>query len=173
MLSASVRGDVGCASRCASNFAVVLFPTQTVIVATAEDASRGDVGRDGEGFSLEMIDIHSIHHLHCVVMGIDDDPSVLDLHKEVYAWTESHGPWLDQFPDQLVWALSQLQPDEWYEIGRRWWVRQWDDDEEEVKADMLENGPYDNLRDTIGTIVALAQTAIRDQKKLYWVVPGC
>jgi hypothetical protein len=109
-------------------------------------------------------------------MNIPEGPESFDVlkrHKRAYTWNEIHGPWLDQFPDDLLAATASLAPEQWDDIGRRSWSLLWEDDEQAVRDDMLANGPYDEIRDDIGELVRLAQASLREGKNLYWVVPDC
>jgi len=101
-------------------------PTPNVLVASAAEASCGAEQVEADNVSgavLENIDIEGIRTLHCVVMGYERDPGVLRSHKRAYVWSEVHGPWLDQFPPDLVDALADLPSKRFREISLRWWER--------------------------------------------------
>ena len=150
-------------------------PAQNVLVATPAEASRGIAGvraDDLTGAELHGIDVEGVHALHCVILGYDHD-SMRPPHETVYAWTESHGPWLIECPFEFVAALSAIQPSNYRRIGLRWWERQWEDDEKDVRAEMISQAPVDSLEHEVGVLAALARSAIREGKNLYWVAPGC
>ena len=150
-------------------------PAQTVFVATRAAALRGFAGvlpDDVAGAKLNNIDVESIHALHCVVLGYGDD-SMRPAHKAVYAWNESHGPWLIECPSEFVAALAVIQPDHYREVGLRWWERLWEDDEPDERTEMISQGPYDSLEREVGVLAEFARTAIRREMTLYWVAPGC
>ena len=152
-------------------------PAFNVVVASHDQASHG-IFEDAAGRTLRYlpIDDKSIRCFHCVVMNIPEGPESFDVlgpHKRAYTWNEIHGPWLDQFPDELTAAIASLAPGQWDDIGRRSWSLLWEDDEDAVRDDMLANGPYDEIRDDIGELVQLAQASLRVGKHLFWVVPDC
>jgi hypothetical protein len=64
-------------------------------------------------------------------------------------------------------------PVDYREIGLRWWERLWEDDEEDVRAEMISQAPVDSLEREVGVLADLARSAIRQGKNLYWVAPGC
>lgn len=155
---------------------MVKGPAANVIVATAEEATRGvpDARADNVmGAKLNGIDVEGIRALHCVLVGYDEDPGVLGRHRRAYTWTESHGPWLDECPNEFTAALAAIEPGQFRAIGVCWWERLWRDDEEDVRTEMLRDAPVESLEHDIGVLVALAQLAIREGKNLYWLVPGC
>jgi hypothetical protein len=125
------------------------------------------------GAELDNIDVEGIRALESVVLGYGADPGVLPRHETVYAWTESHGPWLKECPAELVAALAAIQPDHYPDTGLRWWERLWEDDEEDVRAEMISQAPVDSLAHDVGVLAELARSAVRQGKKLYWVAPGC
>jgi hypothetical protein len=149
-------------------------PAENVFVATPAEAARGfvDVPNDLIGSKLNNIDVDGIHALHCVILGYSDD-LMRPEHKEVYAWTDSNGPWANECPEEFVASLAEIQPGEYRRIGLRWWERLWEGDEETVRTEMIAQAPADSLACEVGVLADLARSAIRQGKKLYWVAPGC
>jgi hypothetical protein len=165
LLSFGVRREAGTSMP-------VPHPKANVFVASSEEASSGALSAvpDGvNGADLYGINADSIAALHYALLvqpyqADDIDPTVLGTHEQVYVYNELHGGWLFRFPDDVVAALVCLQGSDLARVAGDW-SRIFEQNSSPPSC-----GEIDQM---LRQIVALAQGALRQGKRLYWLAPGC
>lgn len=147
-------------------------PEANIFVASPADAATGAelAAADGiTGAELYGIYLEGIAALHYVLRGNEYesdgiDLTILDGHKQVFVYTEMHGGWLYQFPDDLVQGLAAIKDSDRRVVAERW-------------AKVFENNwqppSLHEVDRMMSQIIRLAQTSLREQKPLFWRQESC
>lgn len=147
-------------------------PEANIFVASPAEAAKGaeSAAADGvTGSQLYGVCLEGIAALHYVLLGQEYEPDGIDLsilgsHKEVFAYTEMHGGWLYQFPNEPVSILAATEVSQRRGIAERW-------------SSVFENDGHpptlDEVDSVLEQIIVLARASERDGKPLYWRQDSC